>query len=242
MFEVLSFVCAVIAGGLASVTGFGIGSLLTPLLAIQFDTRLAVAAVSIPHVAGTALRLWLLGGGADRKVLWSFGLTSAVGGLLGAALNGWLGNRWLTIVFGLLLLFAAASQASGLAKRMRFHGAVAWIAGALSGLLGGLVGNQGGIRSAAMLGFNLPKQTFIATATAIGLFVDGARMPIYLATQHTAIVSVWPWIVAATLGVVAGTLVGNRVMSRIPDLWFERVLATVLALLGAAMVVQGIRA
>ena len=242
MFEGLTFVCAVVAGGLASVTGFGIGSLLTPLLAIQFDTRLAVAAVSIPHVVGTALRLWLLGGGVDRKVLWSFGLTSAAGGLAGAALNGWLGNRWLTIVFGLLLLFAAASQASGLAKRMRFHGAVAWIAGALSGLLGGLVGNQGGIRSAALLGFNLPKQTFIATATAIGLFVDGARMPIYLATQYTAILSIWPWVVVATIGVAAGTVIGNGVMSRIPDIWFERVLGTVLALLGATMLVQGIRA
>lgn len=242
MFEILSFVCAIVAGGLAAVTGFGIGSLLTPLLAIQFDTRLAVAAVSIPHVVGTALRLWLLGGGVDRKVLWSFGLTSAAGGLAGAALNGWLGNRWLTIVFGLLLLFAAASQASGLAKRMRFHGAVAWTAGALSGLLGGLVGNQGGIRSAALLGFNLPKQAFIATATAIGLFVDGARMPIYLATQGVALMSVWPWIVAATIGVVVGTVIGNRVMSRIPDVWFERVLASVLALLGAVMVVQGIRA
>lgn len=242
MFEGLTFVCAVIAGGLASVTGFGIGSLLTPLLAIQFDTRLAVAAVSIPHVVGTALRLWLLGGGVDRKVLWSFGLTSAAGGLAGAALNGWLGNRWLTIVFGLLLLFAAVSQASGLAKRMRFHGAVAWVAGALSGLLGGLVGNQGGIRSAALLGFNLPKQTFIATATAIGLFVDGARMPIYLATQSTAIMSIWPWVVVATIGVAAGTVIGSRVMSRIPDMWFERVLAIVLALLGITMLVQGLRA
>jgi uncharacterized membrane protein YfcA len=41
-----------IAGGISAVTGFGIGSLLTPVLALQVDTRLAVAAVSIPHVIG----------------------------------------------------------------------------------------------------------------------------------------------------------------------------------------------
>ena len=39
---------AVVAGAIAAVTGFGIGSLLTPVLALQVDTRLAVAAVSIP--------------------------------------------------------------------------------------------------------------------------------------------------------------------------------------------------
>jgi uncharacterized protein len=157
--DVLVIFIALVAGSLAAVTGFGIGSLLTPVLALQVDTRLAVAAVSIPHVIGTAVRFWLLQGGIDRRVLWSFGLTSAAGGLIGALLHSWASNRWLTVVFGVLLLFAAASEVTGLARRMRFHGSVAWMAGAVSGLLGGLVGNQGGIRSAALLGFNLSKET-----------------------------------------------------------------------------------
>jgi uncharacterized membrane protein YfcA len=63
---------SVVAGGLAAVTGFGIGSLLTPVLALQVDTRLAVAAVSVPHVVGTAVRFWLLSGSVDRRVFWSF--------------------------------------------------------------------------------------------------------------------------------------------------------------------------
>lgn len=166
---------ALAAGIVAAVTGFGIGSLLTPLLALGVDLSLAVAAVSIPHVIGTAVRFGLLKGRIDRKVLLSFGVTSAIGGLLGALLHRSASNQWLTLLFGALLLFAGASELSGLSRRMRFRGAVAWIAGAFSGLLGGLVGNQGGIRSAAMVGFNLSKEQFVATATAIALFVDGAR-------------------------------------------------------------------
>ena len=238
LFDVLIISVAVMAGAIAAVTGFGIGSLLTPLLASGVDTRLAVAAVSIPHVVGTALRLSLLQGRVERRVLWGFGLTSAAGGLTGAMLHSWASNRWLTVVFGVLLLFAAGSQLSGLAQRMRFHGSVAWIAGALSGLLGGLVGNQGGIRSAALLGFDLPKQTFVGTATAIGLFVDGARMPVYLAMQHAEIWAIWPWVAVATVGVAIGTVLGSRVLARIPEVWFRRVLAAVLALLGGAMVVR----
>jgi uncharacterized membrane protein YfcA len=234
-------IAAVVAGGLAAVTGFGIGSLLTPILALQVDTRLAVAAVSVPHVIGTALRFWLLKGGVDRRVLWSFGVTSAAGGLAGAALQGWLGNRWLNVVFGALLLFAALSQATGLAGRMRFRGVVAWLAGALSGLLGGLVGNQGGIRSAALLGFDLPKHTFVATATAIGLFVDGARMPIYVVTQGAEILSIWSWVAIASAGVCVGTVLGSRTLARIPEVWFGRLLSAVLALLGAVMMFRGVR-
>src|SRR5688500_819844 len=241
LFDVLVVAVSVVAGVTTVVTGFGIGSLVTPLLALQVDTRLAVAAVSIPHVIGTAVRFWLLKGGIDRKVLWSFGITSAAGGLAGAALHSWASNRWLTVVFGVLLLFAATSEATGLARRMRFRGWVAWLAGALSGLLGGLVGNQGGIRSAALLGFHLSKAHFMGTATAIALFVDGARMPVYLINQHEEMAAFWPAIALATVGVTAGTVLGSRILARIPEIWFRRVVAVILALLGTAMLWRGIR-
>ena len=232
---------AMLAGAVAAMTGFGIGSLLTPVLALSVDTRVAVAAVSIPHVVGTAVRFTLLRGRIDRRVLLSFGLTSAAGGLAGAALYELASNRWLNIVFGCLLLFAAISESTGLLRRLRFRGWVAWVAGALSGLLGGLVGNQGGIRSAALIGFNLPKETFVATATAIALFVDGARLPIYLASQHDELRSLWPWILAATIGVTAGTLVGSRALKSVPDVWFRRILAVTLATLGALMLSRAFR-
>jgi uncharacterized membrane protein YfcA len=230
-----------LAGAIAAVTGFGIGSLLTPVLALQVDTRLAVAAVSLPHVVGTAVRFWLLSGGVDWRVFWSFGLTSAAGGLVGALLLGSTSNRWLTLLFGGLLLFAALSEATGLGRRLRFRGPVVWIAGALSGLLGGLVGNQGGLRSAALAHFDLPKRHFVGTATAIALLVDGARTPIYLATRYADLVEIGSSIALAVAGVVLGTIAGNRVLGRIPDAWFHRVLALVLALLGIAMLTRALR-
>jgi uncharacterized membrane protein YfcA len=237
--DTLVVIIAVIAGAVAAVTGFGIGSLLTPVLALSVDTRVAVAAVSIPHVIGTAVRFWLLHGRVDRRVLWGFGLTSAAGGLAGAALYSVASNRWLNVVFGVLLLTASISEISGVARRMRFRGWVAWIAGAVSGLLGGLVGNQGGIRSAALLGFDLPKEKFIATATAIALFVDGARLPVYLVTQQSDIFGLWKWIMFAAAGVTAGTVLGSGMLRRVPEVWFRRVLALVLGVLGALMLTRG---
>jgi uncharacterized membrane protein YfcA len=237
-FDILNIVVSIIAAAIASITGFGIGSLMTPLLAMQVDTRLAVAVVSVPHLVATALRFWLLKARVDRRVFWSFGLTSAAGGLVGALLHGRAANRWLNIVFGILLLFAAVSEATGLARRMRFHGLVAWIAGALSGLLGGLVGNQGGIRSAALVGFGLSKGQFVATATAVGLVVDAARMPVYIATQHEGMARSWSLILVATVGVIIGTLLGSGLLQRLPEFWFRRVLAVVLGALGVLMLTR----
>src|SRR2546425_885058 len=75
-----------------------------------------------------------------------------------------------------------------------------WVGGFVSGTFGGLVGNQGGIRSAAMLGFNLAKESFIATATAIALVVDGFRMPVYFVTQHERIAAAWTIVAIAAAG------------------------------------------
>jgi uncharacterized membrane protein YfcA len=240
-FDAVLIIAGVIAGSIAAVTGFGIGSLLTPIFALQVDTRLAVALVSIPHLIGTLFRFALMHGRVDRRVLWSFGLTSAAGGLVGGLLYGVASNEWLTILFGVLLLFAAVSETTGFARNMRFRGWIAWIAGALSGLLGGLVGNQGGIRSAALIAFDLRKEMFVGTATAIALFVDGARVPIYLYLEHDEMRAMLWWIALAIVGVIAGTLIGRRTLGRIPDVWFRRVLALTLAILGVVMLVRAIR-
>src|SRR5579883_1397117 len=139
-FGVLVLIVAVIAGAVAAVAGFGIGSLLTPLLSLAMDTKLAVAAVSVPHLAGTALRFWRLRGHIDRRVLLGFGLASAAGGLIGALLHHYADSPAVAVVFGGLLVLAGVLGLSGLTDRLRFRGVVAWSAGVLSGLFGGLVG------------------------------------------------------------------------------------------------------
>lgn len=237
----LVFVVAAVAAAIASVTGFGIGSLLTPTLGLALGTKIAVAAVSLPHFIGTAIRFWMLRHDVDGAVLWRFGLASAAGGLTGALLHSRASTPALSIIFGGLLIFVAISELSGLAKRMRLHGTVALMGGALSGLLGGLVGNQGGIRSAALLGFDLPKRAFVATATATGLIVDLARLPVYLWTEGSAIAAIWPMAAIATAGVILGTLFGGRLLSRVPDKMFRPIVAVVLAALGVAMFIQGVR-
>lgn len=225
----------ILAGAVAAVAGFGIGSLLTPVLAPILGVRLAVAAISIPHAVGTVLRLWRLRDAVDRTVLRKFGVASAAGGLAGALLQGVLSNPNLGTVFGGLLILSGLAGLTGWAERLHLRGQVATLAGGLSGAFGGLVGNQGGIRSAALLAFPLAPRAFVATATATALIVDAARMPVYLLTtgpelsQHLALIGV------ATLGVVAGTLFAGPILQRIPDPVFRRTISVLLLGLGVVM-------
>jgi len=237
-FEFVVAFAAIIAGAIASLAGFGIGSILTPLLAWAYGTKLAVAVVSVPHLIGTALRFSFIYKHVKRRVLLSFGIASAAGGLTGALLHVWLSSVWLGYILGVLLVFAGIMGLTGWAQRMRFGGAVAWIAGILSGGFGGLVGNQGGIRSAALFGFDLDKQSFVATATAIALMVDFFRMPVYAVTQWREVAGVRPALVIAIIGIVIGTLAGQPVLRRIPDTTFRKTVAGIILLLGIWMLVH----
>jgi len=177
----------------------------------------------------------MLEGRVDRHVLWSFGIASAAGGIVGALINTVFTSPALLIVLAVLLLFVAAGELIGFSRRMVFRGPAAWIAGALSGLLGGLVGNQGGLRSAALLGFRMDRDTFVATVTAIGLIVDASRMPVYFVAYARELRDLVTPIAVATAGTVAGTIIGGRLLRRIPEPWFRRIVAVVLLILGVAL-------
>jgi uncharacterized membrane protein YfcA len=226
---------SILAGAIASVSGFGIGSLLTPLLMLWMPTGEAVAILAIPHALATAIRWVPLRADVDGPTFRQFGVASAVGGLAGAALQSQLASPVLTLVLATLLVTAGTSEL--LRRRIPLPRTPAWrlAGGIMSGFFGGLVGNQGGIRAAALLGFQLKPRQIVATATASALLVDGARVPIYLWSHGDAIAGgSRVWIVAAA-GVAIGTLIGVPVLSRIPEAAYRRLVGGLLLLLGIGL-------
>lgn len=235
-FPVAVLIVAIAASATASVVGFGIGSLLTPLLAVRYGTTVAVAAVTIPHALATAIRCWRLRAHIDYAVLLRFGILSAIGGFAGALLYTRLGSLALTRILGGLLLLTAAAQLTGWSSRWHPHGPLVAIFGFSSGFFGGVAGNQGGLRAAALSAFGLSPATFVATATATGLLVDAARTPVYLWGGTQALLQIWPVIAVAVAGVIIGTLMGERLLLGLSPRRFGQLVGAAVGLLGAWLV------
>jgi uncharacterized membrane protein YfcA len=228
---------AVAAAAVAAVSGFGLGSVLTPLLMLSFPAASAVAIVAIPHAVATTVRWWRLRSDVDRPTFRQFGIASAIGGLAGAGLQPFIGGTALTVVLGALLILAGSGEL--LRRRVPLPPTPFWrlAGGILSGGFGGLVGNQGGIRAAALLGFNLPPRALVATATASALFVDAARVPIYLVTSGPALAATVPLWLAAAAGAVVGTFIGVPVLGRIPEARYRLLIGALLVVLGVSLLV-----
>lgn len=230
----------VVSAATAAVAGFGIGSLLTPLLAARLGMTAAVAAVAIPHALATALRAWRLRRYVDLGVLRTFGMLSAIGGLAGALLYTWFSNRALTIVLGLLLVATAVAGLTSWSRRWHPDGPGASAFGFASGLFGGMAGNQGGLRAAALLAFPLAPLAFVATSTATGLLVDAARLPVYLWRAGDAMRAFAVPIAWASAGVIVGTLAGERILLGMSPERFRRTISGLIGLLGVWLLARAV--
>lgn len=230
--DAIVFVVAVLSGATAAISGFGIGSLLTPLLAVRFGIETAVAAVAIPHAVATAFRFWRLRSAVDWSVVKSFGLLSAAGGLAGALLYTRLGSNLLTLILAVLLIATAMTGLTGWNTRTSPPKSLVGAMGLISGFFGGIAGNQGGLRAAAMMSFALPAAAFVATSTTIGLMVDAARMPVYVWRVGSLLVPLATPIAVATAGVIIGTLAGERLLLGLSPEQFRRVVSVLIGTLG----------
>ncbi len=221
-----------LSGASAAVVGFGIGSLLTPLLTLRMTPDLAVAAVALPHLLATAVRYVRHAPAVDRATFLRFGLLSAAGGLAGAILQAALSGPVLLATLGALLLATGlASMTAGFGGwRPRPNTALAL--GLLSGLFGGLAGNQGGLRAAGLLAFDLSPRAFLATSTAVALLVDLARTPVYLTRAGSQLWALALPIAVAGIGCVLGTVWGEALLTRLSLETYRRVVGSGIAAVG----------
>lgn len=226
------FALSSLAGAVAAVSGFGIGSLLTPFLLLTLPPAEAVTLVALPHVWATALRLYRLRDAIHWATFRQFGVASAVGGLGGALLQAHIASPLLTYLLAGLLILAGSAEL--LQRSLPIRDGRTWrlASGTLSGFFGGLVGNQGGIRAAALLGFGLAPAAIVATATATGLIVDAARVPVYLWNNGSAVPFHLPAIGWMMAGVTLGTFLGVPLLTRVPKRTYRRLVGGLLLILG----------
>jgi uncharacterized membrane protein YfcA len=132
-----------------------------------------------------------------------------------------------------LLGFGITSAAAGLLGAL-LHGYLQGrVLGTVFGCLLLLAGISGLTGLANRVRFGR-RTAFVATATVVGVIVDIARVPVYVATEGQAIASAWPLVVAATAGALVGTIAGERILRRVPERIFRLTVSILVLALGLA--------
>ena len=212
---IIPVIAAFLSASLTLMTGFGLGTILTPVFIIFYDVKIAILIAAVVHLANNLLKLSLFSRHISIDILKRFGALTLIGAFIGAFFQGKMDSSNVKILLGIALIFLGLKEAIGFGEKLRLPQRIDFIGGFLSGLLGGFVGNQGAIRSAYLLNYNIPKETFVATAAIIASVVDITRIPVYIYSNKGLLVDNVSLLLITTASAFAGTFAGKRLLKKV---------------------------
>jgi uncharacterized membrane protein YfcA len=223
---------AFLASGLTLFSGFGLGTLLLPVMALFFPVEVAIALTAVVHALNNLFKCWLLGRHADGAVVLKFGLPALLAALLGTRVLLYLSDlqpllhyqvfgreAWVmpvklvvAILMAVFALFELAPRRAPLALTPRYLP----LGGVVSGFFGGLSGHQEALRSAFLIRAGLTKEGFIATGVVISLMVDIPRIVMYsVSLPGLHLIDNRLLLAAAILAACSGAWLGNRLLTKV---------------------------
>lgn len=233
-------------------SGFGLGTILTPVFMVFFPVDLAIALTGVVHFFNNLFKLALVGKNADKDVLIRFGIPAVIAAFAGSwvLLNitdleplfryDLFGKTFIVepvkFIISILLIIFASIDLIPYFQKLQFGKEKLPIGGALSGFFGGLSGNQGALRSAFLIKAGLSKEAFIGTAVVVSTFVDFTRLSVY-ATRFvsTDLIDNIQLVVIATLSAIAGAYLGNKLLKKVTLKFLQVTVAIMLILISIAL-------
>ena len=243
---------AFLASGLTLFSGFGLGTLLLPVMALFFPIDLAIALTAVVHALNNLFKFWLLGRHANRGVVVKFGIPAILSALVGAWLLLWLSEIqplliyqvWgreaqvtpvklvVAILMAVFALVEMAPEGAPFSLPPRYLP----LGGILSGFFGGLSGHQGALRSPFLLKAGLTKESYIATGVVISLMVDIPRIIIYgLSLRGLYLEGNHGLLTAAVLAAFSGAWLGNRLLKKVTLRMVQLLVAAMLLAIAGAL-------
>ena len=243
---------AFVASILTFFSGFGLGTILLPVLALFFPIEVAIALTGVVHFFNNMFKLTLVGRNANKKVLLYFGVPAVIAAFLGALVlvnitdlptlyEYQIGDRNFEItpvnlIIAVVLIAFAIIELLPFIKKLKFDTKHLPFGGILSGFFGGLSGHQGALRSAFLINSGLTKEAFIGTAVVISSFVDFTRLSVYSTRILDAgLKDNLPLIISATSSAIIGAFIGNKLLKKVTLDFIQKLVAVLLIVISVAL-------
>ena len=225
-----------LASIIGTLAGFGISTVMVPLLLIILPLPQTLLLVGIIHWFNDIWKILLFREGIRWKLFLAFGLPGIFTSFLGSSLFLRISREILSRTLGVFLiayvLLIVFNRTFKLSQRL----SVAVSGGALTGFFAGIFGIGGEINAVALSAFNLEKAVYVTTAGAISFMIDSTR----IATYVRGGIGLEPAILAGFLIFIPlsliGVMIGKRGIEKIPQEKFRNFVAVFIFLFGLKLV------
>lgn len=252
MYTLVIGIVVLIGSALTLFSGFGLGTLLMPVMSIFFPLELAIFLTAIVHFFNNLFKLFFFYRHIDWKIILRFAPTAIIGAWLGSLLLSQI-EDWnhplhlpltqtttntINITIGCLLLVFALLEWTPARLRPAFNQKWLPFGGAISGFFGGLSGHQGALRSAFLAKTNLSKDGLIGTGIIIATCIDVSRMANYVTHLNTQ--SLWQNSALLTFTIVCsctGVILGKKLLGSMTLPFLQKIIAISLILFSLCLII-----
>jgi len=223
----------IVASAIGTVSGFGISTLMVPIMLLFLPYAETLLFVGVVHWFGDVWKLFLFKRGLNWKILLAFGVPGVILAYLGASLTFQVSTLILSRLVGIFLIAYVLFITLRPKFKIKPNTVTALIGGGFSGLMGGLTGVGGGaIRAVVLTAFNLQKEVYVFTTGIVGATVDASRIAGYFTggtrITHPLLLGLPIFVLASFIGVK----IGKVMVDRIPQEKFRYVVAFFLFVIG----------
>ena len=238
---------AIVTSFITLISGFGLGTLLTPVFIFFIPVDLAIALTAVVHFLNNVFKFGIL----FRDVHWKTFLWFGIPGIAGAAYGAYMlmnlsitrtivfigfETDLLRIIIGVLMIFFAYTELNPKWSNFQFAPKYLIPGGVLSGFFGGLSGHQGALRTMFLIRAGLSKEAFISTGVAIALVVDITRIPVYWSKMsHVDFEVHKTMLIVATLAAFGGALIGKKLIKKVTFRAVQVIVGLMLIAIGIAL-------
>lgn len=243
---------AFLASLLTFFSGFGLGTLLTPVMMVFFPANIAIGLTGVVHFFNNLFKLVLVGRNLDKKVFLLFGVPAILAAFLGATVLLYLvdveplfsyeffGKTLrvypVKLIVSILLIGFAILDLIPKMNAVQFTPKWLPLGGVVSGFFGGLSGNQGALRTAFLIKAGLSKERFIGTTVVISSLVDITRLSVYASMfSKLRLQDNLSLLVVAILAAVTGAFLGNKLLKKVTLAFIQKLVAVMLICLSLAL-------
>ena len=213
---------AFIAAALTVPAGFGLSTVLTPLVLLLIPPHEAIAVVAIVHGAHNAGKLALLWENVDLEAFKRYGVWLILGSVVGALLQSRVPQRPLLVILGIALIVLPALTLSEKWTGYMMPESNDRVGGFGSGFMGGLSGHQGALRAMFLSRRISNKMSYAATASILALCVDLSRIPVYLFYRSEEVFSHYGLTVVLVISALLGARLGKVWLKNIDSILIRR--------------------
>lgn len=219
-------------------TGFGVGTIMMPVMALFFDVKVAIFLAAIVHFFNNISRLVLYRSEINWGIIKRFGVISIIGAFVGSFAQIYLNSSWLKVGLGVFLMSYSLLTLIPRKLKITLSANVDFIGGFLSGLIGGLIGNQGAIRSLYLLNYGLEKKELIVSSALIAIIIDSTRIPIYAYSNYHYMLENSMLLIAVVVSSVFGTILGSKLLPKVSYELFKKIILVGVFILGMLMTLR----